>query len=240
MGAYYFLTSLLPPLPSTLGDKLPLSFCELSGMIQRNVQPEHDTLLKSHLSVIDSANFENMEQGRDLFMEGGTVKREDLKAGRNLPEFIRQFLEEKDRGIRSPHVHDRLWDLCYRAILKTAGDAGCRYLLDYIPWEIELRNRLTALRLRETGENPVEHAVLPGVRCFDFSTLLSQLEGQKNPLAAERYLDGERLKQIYHCQGHDPFSLDVLLAYVSSALIYGRWERMQEPYDMNNFLYGGG
>lgn len=240
MGAYYFLTSLLPPLPSALGEKLPLPFPKLSRMIQSNIRPADDPLLKGHLSVIDAANFENMEQGRDLFLEGGTVSREDLEAGRNLPEFIRQFLEEKDRGIRSVHIHDRLWELCYKEILKKAGDAGCRYLMDYIPWEIELRNRLSALRLRDTRENPGEHAVLPGVRCFDFAALLSQLEGQKNPLAAERYLDGERLKQIYHCQGHDPFSLDVLLAYVSSALIYGRWERMQEPYDMNNFLYGGG
>jgi len=240
MGAYYFLTSLLPPLPSTLGEKLPLPFSELSHIIRRNIDSNDDPLLKGHLSVIDAANFENFEQGRDVFWEGGTMSREDLEAGRNLPDFIRQFLEEKERGVRSAYVYDRLWELCYKAILNKAGTAGCRYLMDYIPWEIELRNRLAAMRFRETGENVEERAVLPGVRSFDFTSLLSQLEGQKNPLAAERFLDGERLKQIYHCQGYDPFSLDVVLAYVSRAMIYGRWERMREPYDMNNFLYDGG
>jgi hypothetical protein len=70
--------------------------------------------------------------------------------------------------------------------------------------------------------------------------LISQIEGLKNPLDAERRLDGERLKQIHHCQGNDSFSLSVLLAYLSSALIHGRWEGMQASYDMNNFLYGGG
>jgi vacuolar-type H+-ATPase subunit C/Vma6 len=190
--------------------------------------------------VIDAANFENLEQGRGLFLEGGSLSREDLEMKRNLPEFIRAFLDEKERGIRRAHLHDRLWELCYGELLELAGKAGCRYLLDYIPWEIELRNRLTALRLRENGGNAEEHAVLPGIRSFDFTVLLSQIEGQKNPLAVERYLDGERLKQIYHCQGNDPFSLDALMAFVSRAMIYGRWERLQEPYDMNNFLYGGG
>jgi hypothetical protein len=240
MGAYYFLMCLLPPLPSTPGEKLSFPFSELSRMIQRHIRPADDALLKGHLAVIDAANFENREQGRNLFLEGGTLSREDLEAGRNLPEFIREFLDEKERGIRRAHVHDRLWELCYGALLELAGKSGCRYLMDYVPWEIELRNRLTALRLRESGGNAEEHSVLPGIRSFDFTDLLSQIEGQKNPLAAERVLDGERLKQIYHCQGNDPFSLDALLAFVSRAMIYDRWEKLQEPYDMNNFLYGGG
>jgi hypothetical protein len=240
MGAYYFLICLLPSLPSTQGEKLPLPFAELSRMIRRHILPADDALLRSHLAVIDAANFEHREQGRDLFLEGGSLSREDLEAGRNLPEFIRVFLDEKERGIRRAHVHDRLWELCYEELLELAGKKGCRFLLDYVSWEIELRNRLAALRLRESGGSVEEHAVLPGIRSFDFTALLSQIEGQKNPLAVERYLDGERLKQIYHCQGNDPFSLDTLLAFVSRAMIYSRWEKLQEPYDMKNFLFGGG
>jgi vacuolar-type H+-ATPase subunit C/Vma6 len=138
------------------------------------------------------------------------------------------------------HPYDRLWELCYESILAGAEKRGCRYLLEYIPWEIELRNRLAAMRLRSIGANAEERAVLPLIRNYDFTALLSQLEGQKNPLASERTLDTERLKQINHCQGSDPFSLDALLAYISRALILGRWERTQEPYDMKNYLYGGG
>jgi hypothetical protein len=240
MGAYYFLMCLLPPLPSTLGEKLSLPFPELARITRRHIRAVDEALLNGHLAVMDAANFENREQGRDVFMEGGTLSREDLDAGRNLPEFIRKFQEEKERVIRRVHPHDRLWELCYESLLELARKEGCRYLMDYIPWEIELRNRLATLRLRESGRSAEEHAVLPGIRSFDFRDLLSQIEGQKNPLAAEHILDGERLKQIYYCQGNDPFSLDALLAYVSRAMICGRWEKMQEPYDMNNFLYGGG
>lgn len=240
MGTYYFLMCLLPSLPTAPGDKMPAPFAELSGAILRHMQPADESLVRSHLAVIDAANFENRELGRDLFREGGTVSREELDARRNLPAFIRAFQEEKERGIRKVHPYDRLWELCYESILEEARKRGCRYLLEYIPWEIELRNRLAAMRLREIGADAEERAVLPLIRNYDFTALLSQIEGQKNPLAVERTLDTERLKQIYHCQGTDPFSLDALLAYISRALILGRWEKMQEPYDMKNYLYGGG
>ena len=102
MGTYYFLMCLLPSLPSAPGDKMPLPFAELSGTVRRHIQPDHDALLRSHLGVIDASNFENRKLGRSLFLEGGTVVREDLDAGRNLPEFIRMFQEEHDRGSGSP------------------------------------------------------------------------------------------------------------------------------------------
>jgi len=188
MGAYYFLTCLLPSLPSTLGDKLPLPFPELSRMIRRHILPADDALFASHLAVIDAANFENREQGRDLFLEGGTVSQEDLEAGRNLPGFIDRFLEEKERGIRRTHIHDRLWELCYESSLELAGKTGCRYLLDYIPWEIELRNRLAAMRLRETGKNVEEHAVLPGIRSFDF-TAQPRSRASLSPMSTSRSMN---------------------------------------------------
>jgi len=241
MGAYYFLMCLLPALPSALGEPLPLAFSEISRSVRRHIKPADEDLLHAHLSIIDAANWESLEQGREPFLEGGSLSRMEMEARQNLPEFIRTFLEEKEHGIRRSHIHDRLWELCYRTLLTRAKEAGCRYLMDYIPWEIELRNGLGAARLRERGRNAEEHAILPEIRSTEItSALLSSLEGQKNPLDTERYLDGKRLQHIFHCEGSDPFSLDALLAYLSRTMIYDRWARMQAPYDMNIFLYGGG
>jgi len=240
MGFYHFLICLLPPLPSALGESMPLAFSEISRTVRRHIAPADAVMLQAQLSVIDTANWESFEQGRASFLEGGILSRAEMEARQNLPDFIRAFLAEKERGIRRFHVPDRLWELCYRALLAQAEETGCRYLMDYIPWEMELRNRLAALRLRESGRNAEEHAIPSGMRSMDFTALLSPLEGEKNPLAAERYLDGKRLQHIYHCEGSDPFSLDALLAFLSRAMIYDRWARMQAPYDMNKFLFGGG
>lgn len=240
MGSYYFLTCLLPPLPSSLGEKLAVSFPDISRMVRRNIQPSDDQLLRAQLSVIDAANWESLDQGRDYFLEGGTLSREEMETGQKMPAFIRQFLDEKERGIRCPYIYDRLWELCYGALLAKAEEEGCRYLIDYTVWEIDLRNRLTVLRLRNSEGNIADHTIMPGIRSFDFSALLSRLDGQNNPLEAERVIDDERLKRIFHCQGADSFSLDAILAFLARAAIYGRWERLQVPYDIDNFLYSGG
>jgi vacuolar-type H+-ATPase subunit C/Vma6 len=112
--------------------------------------------------------------------------------------------------------------------------------MDYIAWEINLRNRLTALRLRDSDKNVANHTILPGSGTFDFSSLLTQVDSQRNPLDAERVIDGERLRRISHCQGADPFSIDAILAFMAGAAIYSRWEGLQAPYDMDNFLHIGG
>lgn len=240
MGAYYFLACLLPPLPSSLGEKLTFTFPDVTRMVRRHIQPSDHQLLLAQLSVVDAANWESLEQGRDYFLAGGTLSREEMETRQNLPVLIRQFLDEKERGIRRPYIYDRLWELCYQTLLARAEEEGCRYLIDYTVWEIELRNCLAALRFRESEGNIADRAIMPGIRSFDFSGLLSRLDGQNNPLEAERIIDAERLKQIFHCRGADAFSLDAILAFLASAFIYSRWERMQIPYDIKNFIYGGG
>lgn len=240
MGGYYFLACLLPPLPFALGEKLVVPFPEITRIVRRNTEPSDAPLLQAQLSVLDAANWENFDQGRDHFLEGGALTREQMKNKQDLPAFIRQFMDEKEREIRYACIYDRLWELCYKALQDRAQEAGCRYLMDYSVWEINLRNRLTALRLRESEGNVADHAVLPDSRVFDFSSLLSRVDSQKSPLEAERIIDIERLKWIAHCQGADPFSFDAILAFVASAAIYDRWERLGVPFDVNHFLYSGG
>jgi hypothetical protein len=240
MEGYYFLACLLPPLPDVLGEKLSVSFPEITRMVRRNIEASDVPLVQAQLSVIDAANWECFDQGKDYFLEGGILTHEEIKARRNLPAFIRQFIAEKERDIRRRCIYDRLWELCYAAILSLAREAGCRYLMDYIPWEINLRNRLVAQRLRDSDGNLADSTVLPGSATFDFSSLLSQLDAQKNPLDAERLLDGERLKRMSSSSGSDPFSRDAILAFLAQAAIFSRWEFMQAPFDMDNFLLSGG
>lgn len=240
MGEYYFLACLLPPLPEVLGEKLSISFPEITRMVRRNIEASDAQLVQAQLFALDAANWESFDEGRDSFQEGGILTHEEIKTRRNLPSFIRQFIAEKERGIRRPCIYDRLWELCYASILTRAKEEGCRYLIDYTSWEINLRNRLAAQRLRDSDRNVADSTVLPGSAAYDFSSLLSQLDSQKNPLDAERVLDTERLKRMSSCAGSDPFSRDAILAFLAQAAIYGRWEAMQAPYDMDKFLLSGG
>lgn len=236
MGKYYFLASVLPVMPVYLGEKLPHPFTEIAGIIQRNIEPDDDSLVKSLLFSIDVANFEAIHQGRDIFVEGGTLVREEIENKRNLPLFMQDFLDEKDRGIRRPYLFDALWERYYAYAYSLAQEMECRFLTDYLAWEIGLRNQLVALRAKERGKETEDYALLPHIRGRDLTAIIAQLKSHKNPLLAERALDEERLRQIFHCEGGDPFSLNAILAAFERARIFSRWEKMDSPCNIDDFI----
>jgi hypothetical protein len=227
-------------MPAALGEKMPLGFGEIAGTVKRNVHPEHLEVAFAHLHSIDAFNWEQMDQRRDLFLEGGLLSREDMAGARALPDFIKTFREEKERGIHRAYLYDRLWELYYSYAHAVAERSGCRFFIDYLSWEIELRLTLAAMRVREKGGNVDDHAILSAFHPRDYSNLITQLKSQKNPLQAERCLDEERLRQIYRFEGSSGFSLDALLAYVTRSAIYSRWEKISEDFDIETYLWHGG
>jgi len=236
MGKYYFLSSLIPPLPTVLGEKLPLTFVEFSGIIRRNIEPEDVPVIESLLLAIDVTNFENFLQNRSIFIEGGVLSQEDLERKKNLPLFFQIFLDEKDRGIRRPYLFDVLWERYYAYAYSLAQERDCRFLMDFLSWEIGLRNHLVAVRAKEKGVEVGDYLILPQIGYHDLSHFVNQVKSQKNPLAAERLIDEERLKAIFHCEGGDPFSINAVLALLARAGLFSRWEKMAVPYEVHAIL----
>jgi hypothetical protein len=236
MGKYYFLVSLIPPFPTVLGEKSPLSFSEVARIVRRNIEPEDSPLVESLLLAVDVANVENLHQGRPLFLDGGILTREEIDGKRNLPLFIQAFLEEKDRGIRRPYVFDALWERYYGYAYALGQERDCRFLVDYLSWEIGLRNQLVMTRAKEKGVEAGDSLILSQAGCRDLSALVTQVKSQKNPLIAERLIDEERLKAIFHCEGGDPFSINAVLALLAKASLFSRWEKMTIPYDVRGIL----
>jgi hypothetical protein len=240
MSNYYFLLCLLPPLPAALGEKISIPFGEISAVVRRHTHAEHQELVNAPLRGLDAFNWEQMDQGRDLFLEGGLLSREDLSGNRDIPDFITKFREEKERGIARPYAYDRLWEIYYDYAFDVARNSGCRFLTDYLSWEIELRTTLAAMRVREKGANYDDHAILGDFQTWDYSALVAQLKSQKNPLTAERYLDEERLRHIYSFEGTLTFTVDALLAYLMRSAIYSRWGKISEDFDIETYLWQGG
>lgn len=241
MSAYYFLMCQLPPTPAELGAKMPLSFGETAAMIKRNAHPEHLEIVDARLQAIDVFNWEQASQGRDVFLEGGTLSREEVYGNKNLPPFISVFREEKERGLNRYYAYDRLWELYFAYALAVAERNDCRFLIDYLSWEIELRMALTAWRVKESSGSLEDHAILKHLCSRDFSNLIAQVKSSVNPLELERYLDEERLRQVFKYEGISGFSIDALLGYLTRAEIYHRWQRISETLNLNidTFLLPG-
>lgn len=236
MGTYYFLASSLPPVPASFGDKLSLPFADMCGLVLRNIEPGDESLIRCSLMAVDTANAEFFLKGQNIFFSGGTLTREEIEGKKNLPSFMRIFLESRDRKGHKGYAYDDLWESYYRYAYSLAGEKNCRFLLDYLSWEIDLRNNLVAMRARERGEEEDAYKVRARPGGYDFSSLLAQLRGQQNPLKAELMIDEERLRRIFHCEGPDPFSRDAILGAVEKARIYSRWEKMNEVYDVRNLI----
>lgn len=240
MSNYYLLMCLLPPMPTVLGEKISLGFGEIAGIIKRNVQPEHIDIVHASLQGIDAFNWEQADQGRNLFLEGGTLSREEISGQINLPPFIKAFREEKERGLNRICLYDRFWELYYNHVLAVAHRYTCRFLIDYVSWEIEMRLALAAMRIKDKSGNFEEHVILKYLRSRDFTNFIAQVKSKKNPLEVERYLDEERLRQTYKFEGISGFSIDALMGYMTRAAIYYRWGKISENIDIDTYLWQGG
>lgn len=235
-SSYAFLSCLLPLLPEELGGEMPIPFDQIAGIVRRNIEADDYPLLEAYLLSIDVSNFESLALGKGTFDEGGMLAQEDLQDKKNLPLFIKDFLDEQEKGINRRYVYDRLWECYYVHTHSLAMELGCAYLTQYIPWEVGLRNVLVTLRMRKRNEEPADYMVLTDFGKFDFSSVIAKVGEGQNPLLIERYLDEARLKYIFHCEGSDPFSFSAILAYLARSMVYDRWAKMNAPYDLNTFF----
>lgn len=236
MARYYFLACCLPPAPSVLGEKLGMPFSEICQLIKRNIEPADEPLVLACLNLVDTANVEFLLRGQDVFLSGGSLAREDIEGTRHLPFFLKKVLEERDKGVRRGYVFDNLWEGYYGYAYSLAEEMDCRFFVDYLSWEISLRNSLVELRARSMGEESEDYKIMSHRGTYDHSAILSQLKMQQNPLKAEQLLDGERLKRIFHSEGPDPFSRDAILATLEKARIYSRWEQLSSMYQVHDII----
>ena len=223
-------------MPFSLGEKVSMSFVDICRLILRNIEPVDEPLVRCCLHAIDTANAEFYLQGQDVFLPGGSLARDEIEAKKRLPSFVKIFLEEKDKGVRRGYSYDTLWEGYYAYAYALAEEFNCRFLIDYLSWEIGLRNSLVGLRARARGEEAEDYRIMVRVGGNDFSGIISQLKMQQNPLKAEQFLDEERLKRIYHCEGADPFSRDVILGTLEKARIYDRWERLSTIFPVHDII----
>ncbi len=240
MGNYYYLMSLLPPLPAALGQPPGAGVAWLAAQARQNIAPADREALEAHLLYADVANFISRESGREIYLPWGRLTPEDIDTQENLPEVIVDFLKEQDQVTNRPYVYDRLWEMYYARVLQTAERSGNIFLKKYLPWEIQLCNTLTSWRAWQAGLDPAGYLVAPNNAAYNFDKLLSGLKECTGPLEAELYLDRERLRFISGCLDHDGFSLDALLGYLSQAYIFSRWQDQDKPFDLDKITFAGG
>lgn len=240
MGSYYYLMSRLPTLPGRLGERMAAGFGWLAGQARANLSPSDLGPLEALLSEADIANYIFIRTETAKRLPGGRLSDADIAQGRDLPEAVRLFRLEEERGISRPYPYDRLWELHYAEAMETARRSGSAFLRSYLPWNYQLRNVLAELRCRAASLDPGSHLVRAGGDGYGFGRMIAELQDQANPLDAMLYLDRQRLQFITGCLDYDGFSLDALLGYLAQARIFDQWQDYTLPYDLQTITQAGG
>ncbi len=240
MGGYYYLMSLLPPLPARLGEMLPAGLDWMAGRARANVAPGDSGALEALLEEADVANFIFHRNKVGQFLPGGRLSAEDIAQGRDLPEAVRSFLREEERGISRPYPYDRLWENYFAQSMDAARRSRSSFLSRYLHWDFQLKNALSALRANAAGLEAAGYLVRVGGQGYGFGRMLAEIQEMKDPLEAMLHIARRRLGFITECLDHDGFSLDALLGYLARARILAQWQDYSQPYDLQTITRAGG
>ncbi len=234
---YYRLLTSLPPLPETVAP-LPIGLSEILAEVRADVEGRDARLMSALLWLIDTANAERMFLGQDVFDPRGMLTREQLENRRDLPDFIEDFLAGEDSGLKPQASVERLWTMCFEAMVDVAEQHGSDFLREYALMEIGIRNALARVRAEESGHEGEVPQILGGEGADAYSALVMRAMEARDPAERAKRLDSEKISYIKELEGIDPFSADALMAYVATALILDQWKKEELSPDKLLEVFG--
>ena len=155
---YYFLAAYLPEISSDDG-KIKLSLDELLGE-KASIDPADWFEIELIMLGQDVMVLQNILSGFGAevpySVHGVDFWKEQVKNPREGPEFILEFLENRDGGVSAPHDLDRLIEAYYSYVLDTSRN---EFLKSYFQFELDLKNIIAAWRARQKDFPPGEHVI---------------------------------------------------------------------------------
>ncbi|MCU0660889.1 MAG: DUF2764 domain-containing protein [Myxococcota bacterium] len=224
---YYRLLSALPALPLA-PEKPPIALSEVISQLRQELAPADLRLAEAMAMVVDMGNLENLLASRDApFDAGGLYAKDQLssKLGTDLPEFASLLLQKSEEGGLSPAAAiAALWQAYYGYLLEVAETSGCRFLKEYVAFELPLRNALYRLRAEKLGLDTAIQRLDEPSGGVPHDDLISALAEEPDAITRERLLDTARLRAFEAVSGIDPFSIEAVLCYLASTLVLDRWD----------------
>ncbi len=223
---YYFLVTYLPDIHRD-DKKIKLRFGDLLEE-RENIAPADWRQVELVLLARDVLLLERLLNSKDVDVEHTCYTKEywvdQVKAPKEAPPFLEEFLKEvKDEGF-GPSEVDRLYGIYYNHILEEASSS---LLGDYFRFEKDLRNILAAIRARRLGLSPADVLLGEGElveqlgrsSADDFGLgqdmpWMDRLLESKDPLQLEDVVEEILWEYIEERIQQNHFEFDVVLAYL--------------------------
>jgi hypothetical protein len=129
---------------------------------------------------------------------------------------------------------DRIWESYYRFAHRLGVSENSRYLVQWVEFEVALRNELARVRARRLGLEEAAYVVASDLAAVegDLSSVVNTWEAAATPLAGLRVVIGARWSWVDEHEMWFSFSSDELLAYATRIMLLEQWCRSAESEEM--------
>ncbi|GAB4278040.1 MAG: hypothetical protein Kow0029_21100 [Candidatus Rifleibacteriota bacterium] len=217
----FYLMTFLPALPDNLGDPLT----EEDALARIRDEADENLLLLADL--LDAENLIEKTAIQAYVLNNSEFKPE---LSERLPEeFTAAFMRFKEVG-EAVWLTD-VYTAWFNLMIELSGKVGSKLLSDWAKWEFSLRTALRIERMKNQTQQQDLSLIIPEfMNNFDFNVDHSSLvEGWKaisDPMAAEKYLDQNRIDFLRGVGASYSFDVEELVAYMLELRIHKRYARL--------------
>jgi hypothetical protein len=222
--ARHFYITTLPTL-GELGSSTPMGLADLIEHVSDH-RPWREQL-EALVLLDDLLQREALLAGETEEVEPAVLSLQQARGEAPLPEMLVAPSEDEQSWVIEA---DRLWETYFRYAHQLGIAQGSRFLVQWVEYEVALRNALATARARRLGLEEGDYRVAADLvqADEDLSAVLSAWEAAPTPLAGLREVIRARWSWI---DGHDAwftFSVDELLAYAGRVMLLEQWRRTEE------------
>ncbi|MDD4269044.1 MAG: DUF2764 family protein [Pirellulales bacterium] len=223
IARHFYITTL--PALGELGGAVPMGLADLIEHVG-----EHRQLREQVEAVVlldDLMQRESLLAGEVEEVEPAVLSQQQARGEAPLPE----ALAPPPGGEPAASLEaDRLWEAYFRYAHELGRAKGSRFLVEWVGFEVALRNTLATVRARRLGLEERGYLVAAdlGAAGEDLSAALSEWEAALTPLAGLRAVIRARWAWIERHDAWFSFAVDEMLAYAARVMLLEQWRRTEE------------
>lgn len=183
--------------------------------------------LKALVLLDDLLQRESLLAGETNEVEPAVLSPQQARGDAPLPD---ELMAADARGQTGTLEADLIWERYFRYAHEVGRSCGSRFLIQWVKFEVALRNALAVARARRLGLDESDYQVAADLanRDEDLSPVLSDWGGAPTPLLGLRVVIRARWSWINRHDAWFSFSVDELLAYAARVMLLEQWHRTEE------------